>query len=229
MKRFSFDYGDGNRLIDLFMSDRGDDDMSGSYATASYQDSWDLLMKVIRKIKQHVFKEGYDLFMPEHSSYLSIGNACYDADLEGAWISVVKWIVLRQDLTGMKNIEREYRLSNEEDVVFSTKNNAGVSRLRVSPHVIQRWKQRIDEKTSINDICDRVTGRGINTAYSIHGDGKYYLGNGLVIAIENFKILTIYKGEHDDSMINQKISDLTDSRIKAIGDFVRAFGKSKSN
>lgn len=237
MRKHAFEYPEGNRLIDIFLFGRSDEDINASYATEPYHESWDLLMSVIRKIKEHVFSEGYDLFMPEHSSYVAIGNACYDADLLGAWIGAVRWICLRQDLQDVKPIKLHYELEENDAIVFKTWSNSGISKLKVSPHLIRRWKQRISEKTTIDEICDRVTGRGINESYEKHGNGVYYIGKGLVVSIDNYLVMTVYKRNHPEAKINEKVRDLRNmatvhlevKRQPSMLQFVKEFNKSKAS
>jgi hypothetical protein len=187
-KDWSQIYKEGNRIIDDFM------------VSANWQDyhtSWDVLMSAIRKIKERVYEEGYDMFMPEHCRYAAIGNACYDADLKAAWLGVVRWVTLRNHL-------QSFRV--EEQTMYKTNNRS--MNLSVSPHATYRWKQRINESTTVDEICETLANEKLYWACKVNGDGVYYIGNGLAVVVDNFKIITTYKYPFDGEGVYVKVKEL---------------------
>lgn len=223
--KYTYNPKDGNKIIDTFVNGGEVDDL---FYTLPYHESWDSLMMVIRKIKQHVFSEGYDMFMPEHSSYISIGNACYDADLTGAWLACVKWIILRGDLQDSERINKEYEKLESSEIVYKSYSHKGILHFKISPHAIRRWKQRICETDTIDAICERFNKKELKDAYEKQGDGRYYIGNGLVVTIDKFLIVTVFKAPIEEDKIYQWIAPLNQPNPETTRtSFIHEFRKTK--
>jgi len=191
-------YQQGNKVIEAYMGGYNIDIFSDKNADKliRYNDSWDLLMKVIRKIKSKVFNEGYDMFMPEHYAYISIGNACYDADLLAAWQAVVKWITLNFDLKDFAFAELNIGdIAIKKGMVYKTKDNKDRVYFKINPKVIRRYKQLFDYNGKVDDICKKLSTKYLYDAYVSGGDGRYFIGDRLIAVIENYKIITVLKCE----------------------------------
>lgn len=186
----------GNKVIEVFMVGYNIDIFNNKNRDkiTKYHDSWDLLMSVIRKIKSKVFHDGYDMFMPEHYSYISIGNSCYDADLFAAWQGVVKWITLNLDLKdfnfGEINVDD---VNLEKNIVYKTKDKEERVYFKISPNVIRRYKQLINYDESVNDICSKISTKSLYSSYLRNGDGKYFIGGNVIVMIDNFKVIAVLK------------------------------------
>jgi hypothetical protein len=200
---------EGNRLIELFMGayNIGIFDARNKNKIGQYHLSWDLLMTVIHKIKEKVFHEGYDMFMPEHHAYSSIGNACYDADLYEAWKGCVRWITMNFDLNNI-NLNTILDTRPKDDIIWKTENKH-LPYFKISPHTIRRYNQRINYSLTPEEVCNILSTKELYVAYKNNGDGKYFIGDRTVVYIDDFKIITVLKVDKDVEYTPfEKISEL---------------------
>lgn len=64
--------------------------------------------------------------------------------------------------------------------------------LSISKHAVERFRQRI-ENVSTEDIQNILINKKLIAAYRKKGDGKFNIYGDVVVVIEDFKIVTIYK------------------------------------